>query len=845
MIIHQSLCGENKNKAWDLLKTTMSDLSLAKSLAFRTDLHDEAGGITWRPTIRGYFENNYFLLMKTFPDTAPDVRSGRAFSHVLLISKIDAGSIVDLSALFSYFQSEINKEVQLQPIEFSSGINDSQQSKKFKERFNKVINGYVNFKKYKNTIIWVGEEGYEEAVSQFWNILSLEEKYIFNFGIYFNRDAVIENKLNLIMIPENIESKFMNRGFCVIRKGDTYNLSDLSELMIAGDKIANQRLRKFQNEIEAKSISRNDIGRISIVIKTFEEIETVTNLKKIISLSHIISEFSPDQNQGTEFKSKLVEKLSSLIEDSEVNELFLFNKFPIKSFLDCEGEFSKSIKKWIIRNLFSSALAEGKNLEAIFVFLNETSDSSWLSRLIRNEITEFLTKMTPDRALVIIKWLKVNSETFDFIRDKIEYTKEAEICFISMLSLESDEDCFSYIKKIAIERKWYCIYADIIMYQYAPKDAIQEYLNVDKDLNSFEGLERMTKQLAPNSVVDLAILFGENRLIEIAGKLCYANPFLIEKIDITNIHWQMIWISSISNGSKITDGFKDPQTVIFSLFDRFVDGLKPNEFLLHKIAETEFANILEYKNREKIWEIIPIIVKDEFLSKTSFYLLNKLCVDSNVEIPGERVLLDYVENHAISEYIKSYQCNLGSLLRIYFVFKLQKEKTLREYLTYYNEDIDVIDATQLGQLVVENNFTSVASIIYIKARYRSSWRFALEECYTLLGWLIRAEIYVTGLVDNIQITEDQWWEAFAEIAYRLYPGGPKENKIWSEAEGEEYDIQTMGTGKELWITSLKNLRNGSCTGITVEKLLKKMMKAFKNNSELKTLNDLKSKLWNK
>ncbi|EJP17918.1 hypothetical protein LEP1GSC080_0080, partial [Leptospira interrogans str. FPW2026] len=61
----------------------MPDISLAKSLAFKTDLHDEAGGVAWKPTVRGYFENDYFLLMKTFPDRAPDVRSGRAFSHVL------------------------------------------------------------------------------------------------------------------------------------------------------------------------------------------------------------------------------------------------------------------------------------------------------------------------------------------------------------------------------------------------------------------------------------------------------------------------------------------------------------------------------------------------------------------------------------------------------------------------------------------------------------------------------------------------------------------------------------------------------------------------------------------
>ncbi|WP_000328147.1 effector-associated domain EAD1-containing protein, partial [Leptospira interrogans] len=659
---------------------------------------------------------------------------------------------------------------------------------------------------------------------------------------YFNKDAIIESRLNLIMIPENIESKFINKGFCVIRKGDIYKLTDLSELIIAGDDTAFRRLGRFQNELEVKSFSKAEIDRIAIVIKTFEEIESITNLKKIISLAHVVSEFSPDENCGVEFKSKLVEKLNSLIEYCETADLFLLKKFPLKSFLHSKDEFTKSVIKWIIENLYSTEVTKNNNLKIIFTPLSEVPDSNWLSQLIRNEIIEFLAGITPDKALIIVKWLKQDSEIFCFIRDRIEASKKAEDSFAFAFGSESDKDCLLFIQEFAIERKWYCLYADTLMYQYTPEQAIQKLLNVDKDSNSFEALERITNNLASNLVIDMAVLLGENRLVELAGRLCYANPLLIEKIDISNIHWRAIWISSLTKGSKITDGLKDPKTVIYSLFDNCVDGLKVDELLFYKIIYTEFANILEYEFREKMWEIIPIKIKEEFLSKTSFFLLNKLCLDSNVEVPKEKVLLDYINSYAIPEYIKNRQCNIRGILRIYFVFNLKAEKELREYLNYYNEDIDVIDAAQLGKLTIENNYTEVAYIVLSKARYFQSWRIALEECYHLLGWLSKAEIYITGLVKNIQITEDQWWEAFAEIVYRLYPGGPKENKIWMEAEGEEYDIQTIGSGKSLWIASLKNLRSGDCTGITIEKLLKKMMKTFKNNSELKTLNDLKSKL---
>ena len=119
---------------------------------------------------------------------------------------------------------------------------------------------------------------------------------------------------------------------------------------------------------------------------------------------------------------------------------------------------------------------------------------------------------------------------------------------------------------------------------------------------------------------------------------------------------------------------------------------------------------------------------------------------------------------------------------------------------------------------------------------------ALNECYLLLDGFTQMYIKYSGLIKDVKITEDQWWSAFAEIAYKLYSGGPKDNKIWLEADGEEYDLLTVGTGKELWIAALNKLRKGGCAGITIKKLLIKMMKDYKRNGELKTLNGLRSKI---
>lgn len=119
---------------------------------------------------------------------------------------------------------------------------------------------------------------------------------------------------------------------------------------------------------------------------------------------------------------------------------------------------------------------------------------------------------------------------------------------------------------------------------------------------------------------------------------------------------------------------------------------------------------------------------------------------------------------------------------------------------------------------------------------------ALAECYRLLSVFDQGYIKFKGYLDNIIFTEDSWWEAFQEIAYKLYSDGPKDRKIWMEAGGEEYDLLTNGTVKEVWIDALQKLRKGAFKDITEEKLLKKMLKEHPKYEPLKMLKELRNKL---
>lgn len=838
IIIHQSLCGENTKKAWDLLQTTMPDTSIAKGYAFKADLQDQAGGVSWKPTIRFFLQDDFFLLMKTFPDKSPDVRPGRAFSHVLLISKKDIDSIVDIGSLFKYLPKEIDKSISLQPIKFNpKELSDITLPNGFQERFNKAIHGLNKSHDFKNTIIWVGEENFEQAVYRFWKVLSSSEKEIVNIGIYFNAIAIPEDKLNFITTPENIESKFLNGGFCLIRRNDTLTLTDITEQILAGYASAGLRIQAFQETLETKQLARADIDKIAIVIKTFEEIDSTNDLKKLNTLSHVIAEYSPDEEKGMAFKEKLVDKISQLIINGNVNDIPLVKKFNFKSFKNSETKLANAISNWLNCNLFSEVETKKKNYSSLFRQLRESKNYNWWTKLISEKIKLFLSKTNTISAIVVFNWLQSDFEIFKDIQSFINSSKESENYFISHLPKTLGTTNISELKAFAVKRNWYKFHSILLIREHPFEIALAEQLKVDTDYNSLEGIEIILDGVKSKSIIDFTVSNGDKRLIDISGKLCQEDSSQLERIDFKNVYWQEVWLKSINYSNNILEGFKEPQKIIFKMFDDLIDGYSVNHQLIEKISETEYGNILNYNKRETLWSKFPYTLQAKFLAKTSAALLESLSRDSTLEIPSDRILSDYIVKHAIGDFL--YYNPLKNALPIFNRFVAFPENYIATYIRNYQGQISVIEATQLGKLIQERKFTDVANVIYHKATSSNNWKLTLAECYTLLGFMAQINIAWTGIIKDVSITDDQWWKCVEELIIDLYSSPTSLVSVWKKAGGKEADLLMNATPRNVWRDAIHNLRVNKFSNIDMCKLLKEIKKDYGENDTFKMIYSLK------
>lgn len=837
IVIHQSLCGENNNKAWDLLSTTLPDNVIAKNIAFKADLQDQAGGIAWGPVIRGFMHDDFYQIMRTFPDTSANVRSGRAFSHVLHIARNDIPSISNIELVLQYLPTKMDKTLSLSPIIIqNSGEVPGALLAESKSRFNKVIKGYVSVHEFRNTIIWVGNDGFEHAVIKLWQILPPSEIEKLVIDISFNVNTITGDNFNFITTPVSIESKFTNSGFCVVRTHDTEKLTELSEQIIAGYPTARKRIQVFTDTIEAKPLDKADIDKVAIVIRTFENYEKTNDIKKLMTLAQVVAIYSPGSDTGTDYKAALMHKIASTLGECELNSFLLIRNLTISAYEKSLAILASAIQSWLASHLLFTL--ENMDYPAFFVQLRSLDKKNWWRSIIEESLKTFLSTIRSQEIQVVYHWLGHDFQIWDDIQARIDKSQKAEAAFIAHLPNKMGKTQYKSMKAFSLKRKWYSFHALLVSINFPVIEAFSEQLKVDSNPGSTAGLALIAKGCKPIELVEFAVENGDPRLIDFACAICQKTSSVLDNIDVKNMCWQEIWLKCVLNGNQIGDGLTDPKSVVDDLLNIVVDDCPYNEELLLCISESEYASILHYEYRVELWKKLKATIKENLLACTASEVIDTYVNCVPFDVREDRVLHEHLKRIAIPNYLDNNSASIKAIIHILQSSDAVPDYKFRQFIEKYKKDIDVIEAKQLGEWVNKRRLYSVAKAIYGKAEKTNNWKIALKECYGLLGFFTKGTIVRNGLIDNVKIEKKQWWKAFNEIACRLYSSGPKDNKIWLDAGGEEYDLLATGTGKEMWKDALNKLKNNGCENITVEKLLKAMLKDYKKNEDLKMLKNL-------
>lgn len=840
--IHQALCGQNERREWDLLKTTLNDIEQARSIAFKTDMQDQTGSINWQPVVRGFLQDDYFLWMRTFADTSPEARTGRKFSHVLLIHKNDLPLLTSIGELNNYLPKELCKEADIRVIRHHPAATPLPiQACPFRSRFNKAIHGLHQLTTYKNTIIWVGEQDYEEAVDYFWQVLLPQERFLLNAGIYFDTGEINPAKINFITVPESVESKFLNNGYCVIRKNDSYELKEIAEQFIAGEPEAQKRISTFQQVLEIRELSRTQAERLIIGINAFEQIDTLQDFKKLISLSHTVSEFAPEADVAKTFKQQLLSKIVLLIKNVSTAELFLLKNFQIAAFKDSQAQFQNSINEWLKHHLFDVIVSKQSDFTFLFKKLEQKTKPNWWETTIEKNLSVFLSKVTTNVAETVYHWLRFYFDAFNTIQSYIQSSAESENAFFEKLPESNSKSQLVAYRQFAIKKGWWKFHAALLLQEFAFEEALTYQLKVDTLADSLNGIKQIFHKQAPERILTVSVKMGDNRLLTMCGALCKAKPELLRNIDLADTNWLTIWSNAAQSGLPVDEGISQPEKTIYELFDNICGKkIQVPSVLLAKIAESSYADVLNYGKREQLWGHLPSTVLPRFLSTTANTLLQKIGAGQTPDL-SDKVLLNYIAKEGIHHFIANTPDNYKAVFSVFNAINTLSEPLLVNYIQSLHVPVDAIEASQLGKMVYERIWINCTYAIRNKTTSNNEWRFALAECYWLLDFFSIGALKFSDILSSVNIPKEQFWKGLYDVLCDLYPNMNAITTVWTNAGGKESEIPTNLSAQDAWRELLHKLEKNGCKKITTKQLLDNIYKTYADNKNFKIIYDLKDK----
>ncbi len=642
--VHQAIYGD-KNGAYALLKTSLTDIELAKRICNATDLLDRpSSGYLTQSVFRGFALNDIYIFIKSFPDNDPSVRKGRVLSHVLIVEKKGLNEISDLEELFSYFLAKPDKDPELSCIVVDSENSGSNNIVSHMSREAAAINGILDHSSYNNTLIWVGEEGYLPFVSQLWNQIEGNLRAKLNLGVGFNPQKLNTQNHNILYVLEDYESKWKSGAFFIVGKEDIGTLESLSSLRLAGQKDKSKPLDDLIKTFGIVPEDIEDYGYVETVVSTFNNLSTKTEFNSLVVLCDLIDKYSPNQNVAKQEKDKLLKHVISRIDLLTAPEILKLNNVEWKGFLNAHKSIGENIKNWVELSLLKPKIY-GSIVSLVAATFSSKNNNGWWEKSFLSGLKAAFKNWKSTYATSLWSWFLTDHNLVATLKDIIPVNAQVEIDFVSHWQTQ-DNELAKNIQKLSKEREWLILHGLSTLQLLSPEESIKKQLVIDTDINHIVALKKMGDSIPDKEFIKLTTKLGEQRLVKIAGEKLSRSPSLISRLDVKNIIWRQIWLESIELGMLPYDAIKKPEKVIFEFLEEVVDGVEVESELLLMFSKSDFNDISSFKLRAKVWPRLDEVVKSGFIAPTTFKCL-RLIDDKSIKISD---LEDDIRTHLSSVY---------------------------------------------------------------------------------------------------------------------------------------------------------------------------------------------------
>jgi hypothetical protein len=834
--VYQALYGE-RQKAHTFLNASPDTPEICKEIRPLTDRPGYVPpGIDWMPYLSGFSFKQFYVFSRTFPDVHA-TRPGMVFTHCLIIDIDDVVRCSDITQILRLLLEEPIKDTLLETLDIDVSENQIN-FQSYPEGFINLLSQIIKYENGNSPVVWIGQEGFEQALTTLWNYLWSSSRRAMKFRLSFDPQDVEEQQLNLVYTPNQLAAKW--RSFSTVKSSDTDRPLTLVAQYILGIP-SGAPLRELITQLSVEPSSFSELTRIERCHQYILSLDRgEADCDAIRSLARTLGTISASPNQGKELKAKVIQSLANATLSGEGRDVLALRNFDVGPYSSGASIVGDAISAWV-RSAFT------QSPEVPSEVLSEIVDASFAqplqpkwSQAVHSGLRDAFDNWSANTAAKVWDVWALQSD-INRLGDCIPITGQIDKALALATPSNLGTALGESVSKFALKSRMGRLYAAALTVTYDPDEAILRFLELTDEQAFDEGSCVLIEEVSGEHILALALSGADERLIDLAANVCRSNSVFLQDLDPTAEVWRAIWLRTIQLGSPVWMGITDSTSVLHTVLDLRISGTPIEEELIEAIGSTPEASLLMYPNRAALWDTLSKTLRVPYVEKTAARWLDEFFSGSAEQIDFDRVL----EQEIIRQFVMRWDPFFDNATHLLLTFS-QNFVRFREddFNVAFDKFLDskqplkVLDGRGMGRLFERRRWSVTVNRVFTIWRYgkRDELHAILEESKSLLGIFKWIELSLSRGYDST-ISANDFWAALNELAVDLYQWGPDEKDIWSRAGGE-YSSVRSGNGKEKWRDALNDLRRGGGgKDISVERLLDKMLADYPRNDNLKLIRE--------
>lgn len=831
--IHQAYYGE-VSRSHGCIVSSINDEHLN---SFLTGFSDKPYPIPVGITLDTYYSatvfTRYFIVTKTIPDHTAS-RPGMVFTHALIINLTDAERIADLGKIFACFIDDIPEQKGgLLPIFYKGSFENQTPSTIIYPAY---LQQSVGFLIQGLKVAFFGNlDNFLDTVTIIWDGLPAQLRKYLTFSIGFSLEDINNKKEPLLYFQKQLASRIGYAGNIDDDNNQQVEINNSVEKLILGHQQANG----FNEFLNLLNFQLHDFNQLSIAEKAYQLYQRINDLQAddLRQLIRLLAVLSPSATDGIAFKNTVISKVGEFIDGGQDYKVKALRNITLSGFQSAENELSDKIVHFII-NQFTNKLRFDTTVvnDMITAITNEPTSNWWYKAVNDGLLKALQLSNALNNTWVLLKYAGTNlGNLFPLIKSDQKQEDALIQHFPTSLSTDNAINLKTFFKI----RDWNRLYAYTSLAHLEPIVAFKEQLTVEHKLNlaNSQGVQLIAKRISDEKLLDFNLTNKDDKALALLISRIVKNNSLLEKLDVNNAQWLVIWDLFLKKGNTFEIGIINIRAKADQLYQRVIKKQAIPEQIISMYSQSIYADLSSYEDRKEFWSSVPPSYKDGFLQATATGYAKHITDNSSssVELLEPELVKVMTSDQFVSGYLSKYRGNLEAAIAYYETFTSLKDSFLSDYINYFPASVSDFTSARLGHMVLNRQYKQTASSIFNKAKNNRSFRIALNKCKPLLSLGIFDKVLYGGLFGET-LNEETAYDALFELVKQLYKTGPEEEKIWERAGGDDSKLVNQNSREENWRRALHLVRHGGGgKHLSVKSLLKEMQKDFSGNLILKEL----------